>query len=107
MRVSPSLAPVYRKPREMEQCWECTVSHRLYVYEPIRGVGAGAAKLDSSFVPRCPCHQRVMRRCTAPWQGCPGWVARAVFASIIVYIIWAVLAALCIVPGLGPWTGAC
>jgi len=107
MHSSLPLAPLYRPPREMEPCWECSISHRLIVFER----GPLADREDGSpppgVVPRCPCHQRIMRRSTAPWQGCPGWLARAVFATIIVYVIWALLAGLCLVPGRVPWLSAC
>ena len=88
----------YRKPQDLEQCWQCTTSGELFVYTILGVENDSAAR--RARPPRCPCHQRLMRRYTAPWHGCPAWASRALFAGISLYSVWTLLSAFCFVPGL-------
>lgn len=97
MHASPRTLAPYRKPQDLEPCWQCTVTGRLYVYNP-----ASRALIDSQqgqrFSPRCPCHYRLMRRTFAPWHGFPGWVGRAVWMGVGLYAVWTAHAAACVIP---------
>ena len=92
---------LYRRPQELEDCWQCTTSGELFVYTLL------GAEEDQPLTPRCPCHQRLMRRHTAPWRGCPAWASRALFAGISLYSVWTLLSAFCLVPGLHFWGPGC
>jgi len=101
MAATRGVSPLYREPQELEDCWECTMSGRLFVYT------AGGSEGERSVTPRCPCHQRLMRRRTAPWHGCPAWASRVLFAGISLYSVWTLLSAFCLVPGLHLWGPGC
>ncbi len=98
MATTRGIPAVYRHPQELEDCWQCPMSGALFVYPPPGPQDDRAAR--QPVTPRCPCHQRRMRRHTAPWHGCPAWVGRVLFTGISLYSLWTLLSAFCLVPGL-------
>ena len=109
MRTVPRLGrlPTYRKPQELEDSWECTSSGRRFVFEPDPLDDEADAAPQTALKPRCPCHQRFMRRSPAPWRGFPAYVGKAVFAAITFIALWTLHAALCLIPVVGPLLAGC
>ena len=101
MRASVSVRPVYRRPQELEACWECTRSGRRFAYDPSPDEAGVIVK------PRCPCHQRLMRRTHASWHGCPAWAAWGLLGGISVSALWTWLSVACAVPALRTLLGHC
>jgi hypothetical protein len=104
--MPPRIAP-RRTPEPGEASWQCMVSGRLFVDSPDPFDPEPEREHRPTLAPRCPCHQRRMRRALAPWYGCPGWVPKATLLASVPFGVWNLLSALCLMPGVPSLLGHC